>query len=167
MNIESLLWELSGPRPPPQRPQSLCRVRNPADLGWWHPSTTYLHLHVFSSCRDSHSPTELVGQTNFVVGCIPLWLVLDLAHRIRHLAGTRWSEGREAGRYQLPTSCLCFYRTTGLPVARYSKPGDRFSGSTRPPGSSLECGAWSNTLDEHRLGEGWSDCFTTRGYWRN
>ena len=48
--------------------------------------------------------------------------------------GIRWSEGREAGRYQLPTSCRGFYRTTGLLVARCSKPGDMFSGQQGPLG---------------------------------
>ena len=45
MNINSLLRELSGPRP-------LFRVRNPAKLGCWHPSATYS---LFPSGRDSHS----------------------------------------------------------------------------------------------------------------
>ena len=169
-NFESRLWELSGPRPPPQRPQSLRRVRNPADLGWWHPSTTYSHLHVFSSCRNTHSLTELVGQTNFVVGLHPLVVGVGFGPQdTSQLVDARWSEGREAGRYQFPTSCRGFYRTTGLLVARCSKPGYMFSGSTRVYGSSLlECGAWPNTLDdEHRLGDGWSDCFATRGYLRN
>ena len=44
MNINSLLRELSGPRELPRGPQPVCRVRNPANLGWWHPSTTYPHI---------------------------------------------------------------------------------------------------------------------------
>ena len=35
-------------------------------------NTTYSHLHLSSSGRDSHSLTELVGQINFVVGLHPL-----------------------------------------------------------------------------------------------
>ena len=51
MNIYSLLRELSGPRP-------LCRVRNTAKLGCWHPPTTYSHI---PGVRDSHSLSSFLS----------------------------------------------------------------------------------------------------------
>ena len=49
MNINSLLRELSGPRPSR-------RVVDRANLGCWHPSTTDIHI---PSLRDSHPLSNL------------------------------------------------------------------------------------------------------------